>query len=411
MSDARASRWSGLLGAVLVCAACGESGDGGSAPADEQDETGGTTGAAAATTSDNVGSESTETTSNATVGSSTTDTDSSTGGGAAFVAGEDALIPVVEGAHIFWLGWDEGQNQREMDLQVSLPEPGFTYESVTLTLRLGCPEGACDWWDRKGSLGLVEDPDAEEPTVWELARFVTPYRVGGTWSLDVTALQTLLAGEQTLRLYIDTWVGPGHANGNGWIVDAQLEYVGGVPDLVPTAVVPLWPRRELTVGDPMNPLGEQLDAAALEVPMDAAKVEMWTVISGHGQGNLNNCAEFCQLAQGFLVGAGAVRRTIWRDDCDQNPIQGQQGTWTLPRAGWCPGDIVQPWVEDITEHAAPGSSVSVTYDIEEYENTCRPDAPMCMGCALGTGCDYDGGNHTAPTIQVSSAAVVYTEAG
>ena len=28
-----------------------------------------------------------------------------------------------------------------------------------------------------------------------------------------------------------------------------------------------------------------------------------------------------------------------------------------------------------------------------YENTCRPDAPTCAGCTLGTGCAYDGGAH------------------
>lgn len=329
----------------------------------------------------------------------------------AFEAGPDALVPLFEGAHIFWLGWDEGQNQRELDIEVDLPEPGFTYDSVTLTLRLSCPDGGCDWWDRKGSLGLIADPSDEESAVWELARFVTPYRVGGTWSLDVTALQSLLQGPQTLRLYIDTWVGPGHANGDGWMVDAQLEYVGGVPAQVPVAVVPLWPRRDLTLGDPLNPLAEQIDAVALEVPQEASRVDLWTVITGHGQGNLDNCAEFCQLAHGFLVADAPVQRTIWRDDCDQNPIQGQQGTWTHPRAGWCPGDMVQPWVQDISEHATPGSSIEVRYDVEAYENTCRPDAPMCSGCALGTGCEYDGGNHTPPSVQVSSAAIVYVEAG
>ncbi len=336
--------------------------------------------------------------------------DDSSGGAPTFVPGEDALVPLVEGAHVFWLGWDEGQNFRELDFEVELPEPGFTYTSVELTLRLSCPNDLCDWWDRKGSIGIVDDPSAEEPVVWEVARFVTPYRVGGTWTIDVTGLQPLLTGSKTLRVYIDTWVGPGHSNGDGWLVDAQLEYVGGVPDMVPVAVQPLWPRRELTIGDPLNPLSAQLDAAALEVPPGADRVELWSVITGHGQGNLDNCAEFCQLAHGFLVDEQPVQRTIWRDDCDQNPVQGQQGTWTLPRAGWCPGDVVQPWVQDITAQASAGSTVEVQYDTEPYENTCRPDAPVCMGCALGTGCDYDGGNHTAPTVFVSSAAVFYEEA-
>jgi hypothetical protein len=55
--------------------------------------------------------------------------------------------------------------------------------------------------------------------------------------------------------------------------------------------------------------------------------------------------------------------------------------------------------------------VEVAYDLSSYENTCRPDAPMCMGCALGTGCEYDGGNHTPPTIKMSAVLVVYQASG
>ncbi|MGH1342816.1 MAG: peptide-N-glycosidase F-related protein [Nannocystales bacterium] len=390
--------------AMLVgCGGSGADGPAGTSTGPEAGTSAASTGVDMPTASSSTGM------SSSSEGSEGTTSADSTGEGPAFLPGENALIPVFEGAHIFWLGWDEGQNQRELDFEVELPEPGFTYESVTLTLRLSCPDGLCDWWDRKGSIGLVAEPGREEPPVWELARFVTPYRVGGTWTLDVTALQTLLTGQQTLRLYIDTWVGPGHANGDGWIVDAQLEYTGGVPDLVPTRVIPLWPRQQLTLGDPLNPLPDQLAAAPLEVPPEAAKVELWSVITGHGQGNLDNCAEFCQLAHGFLIADAPVQRTIWRDDCDQNPVSGQQGTWTLPRAGWCPGDMVQPWVEDITAHATAGTSVEVVYDVTGYENTCRPDAPVCMGCALGTGCEYDGGNHTPPEVQVSSAVIIYEE--
>lgn len=391
-----------IFGALALVHGCADTPDQGDASAE------------ASTSETPAGSTGPETSSSGPAASSsgdegTTSADS-TGSAPAFVAGEDALVPLVEDAHLYWLGWDDGQNQREVDVQVELPEPGFTYTAVTLTLRLRCPDDRCDWWDRKGSIGLVSQPGREDPEVWELARFVTPYRVGGVWTLDVTPLQTLLTGRQTLRVYIDTWVGPGHANGDGWILDAQLEYVGGVPDLVPSRVVPLWPRQQLTVGDPLNPLEDQLGAATLEVPAEASRVELWSVITGHGQGNLDNCAEFCQLAHGFAIADAPVQRTVWRDDCDQNPVRGQQGTWTLPRAGWCPGDMVQPWIEDITALAAPGSSSEVRYAVADYENSCRPDAPVCTGCALGTGCDYDGGNHTPPEVQVSAAAVIYEAA-
>ncbi|MEO7327183.1 MAG: hypothetical protein ABI193_01305 [Minicystis sp.] len=42
-----------------------------------------------------------------------------------------------------------------------------------------------------------------------------------------------------------------------------------------------------------------------------------------------------------------------------------------------------------------------------YENTCRPDAAVCKGCTLGTGCPYDDGNHTEPNYQISTLLIAY----
>ena len=72
-------------------------------------------------------------------------------------------------------------------------------------------------------------------------------------------------------------------------------------------------------------------------------------------------------------------------------------------AGWCPGAIVAPWETDLA--LAPGP-LTIGYDVEAYTNTCRPDAPTCTGCTLGTGCDYDGGNHTEPSFQQSAVLVL-----
>jgi len=46
-------------------------------------------------------------------------------------------------------------------------------------------------------------------------------------------------------------------------------------------------------------------------------------------------------------------------------------------------------------------------DVEAYENSCRPDAPVCTGCSLGTGCEYDGGNHTTPVYKLSAALTLF----
>ena len=53
-------------------------------------------------------------------------------------------------------------------------------------------------------------------------RFVTPYRVSTSLSEDLSLLAPILEGRRLFRLFIDTWVGPGHPQGSGWLVSARL---------------------------------------------------------------------------------------------------------------------------------------------------------------------------------------------
>lgn len=369
-----------------------------------------TTSSSTATTQADPGESSSTgtTTGSSTSAASSGDGSSSTTSDETLEPGRDVTIVAFEDAHAFWLGWEDGQNARELDVDVEFPPADVGYGDIALYLDLACPNDACDWWDRFGTLGIVEGAGTENERVIEIARFITPYRVGGSWGIDVSALRPLLTDARTLRLHIDTWVGPGHANGDGWLVSARFEMFGGVPSPRPVEVVPVWTRDDVEIGCPDCDVTTSVPAMTLSLPAELARVELMSFITGHGQGNANNCAEFCQLEHGFLAGDTPIQRTVWRDDCDQNTIQGQQGTWTLPRAGWCPGDDVEAWVADITPPRGQ-RELDISYGLSDYENSCHPEAPVCEGCALGTGCEFDGGNHTAPNIKLSALAIIYAD--
>jgi hypothetical protein len=304
---------------------------------------------------------------------------------------EDTTVVAFDAEHVYF----GDPNRRTVDRAVTFPAAGQKWSRVTLTIGLSCPTGGCDWWDRLGRLSL-DTGDTE----LELARFITPYRVAGELAVDVTDLQRLLEGEHTVRVFIDTWVGPGHANGAGWLVDAKFDFEGGVASPEPFAVVPLWAPVGVVYGDPARP-SEQ--SVTVEVPEGATGARLRALVTGHGQGNAGNCAEFCSRTHAFTVGEAMLDRTVWRDDCPETTVPGQQGTWQYPRAGWCPGAIVHPWIDDVA--IAPGP-VTATWDAAPYENTCRPDAETCTGCTLGTGCDYDGGAHTEPRYELSAVLVL-----
>ena len=61
---------------------------------------------------------------------------------------------------------------------------------------------------------------------------------------------------------------------------------------------------------------------------------------------------------------------------------------------------------DVTS-VVPGQQVTVAYGVGNYVNTCRPDSPMCAGCAFSPNCAYNGMDHTKPVYALSAALVVY----
>lgn len=325
--------------------------------------------------------------------------------GPAPVIGTNQTVVALEAAHVFWSGWEEGQNAREVLSTVTMPPLEEQYERITMNFRLSCPDGACDPWDRLGSFGIVPDPDAEEPSYIELSRFITPYGVGYNWSADVTDLRPLLTGDVTFRVFIDTWVGPGSQFGNGWEVDASFSFIGGEPERPVLDVVPVWPMTRIVYGDPARPVADQLPTQSVTVPEGASALALRTFITGHGQGNAQNCAEFCPQNHTFTVSGTDHTRNVWRDDCETTSAPNQQGTFQYPRAGWCPGDITHDWTIDLG--APAGDTLDVTYAVDPYENTCRPDAPVCEGCALGNDCEWNDSNHTEPNYQMSALLIAY----
>jgi hypothetical protein len=278
----------------------------------------------------------------------------------------------------------------------ALPAPAL-YRRVTLHLELACPAGRCDRWDRTGRLYLVEgDPERRI----EVARFITPFGVGGAWDVDVTDLSPLLSGARGFEALIETWVEAGSPYGNGWLLDARLVYEGGLPADEPVAVAPLgW--GDVGIGDPAKP--PALAEETLTPPPGAGRAALRLLVTGHGQGNALNCAEFCALEHAVLVdGARHAVTELWREGCADNPIDKQTGTWQHDRAGWCPGADVIPWRVDLGPRAAP---FRLGYHISDYDNGCRPDGCNPAACRLGTSCDFDGGNHTPPVYALSALLV------
>jgi len=255
----------------------------------------------------------------------------------------------------------------------TLPAEPANWQKVVARLTIECPGSPndCDPWDRLGHLRLVT-PDQGDI---ELARFITPYDITGTgypgsctWTHNVTPWKSLLQG-----------------------------------------VVRLWGDDHLEYGNPANSIADQIPAMDIDIPADVTKVEVAVFATGHGQGNTGNCAEFCRKEHTVIADATAFSHLLWRSNCNINPCAPQGGTWTFSRAGWCPGAPAQPWKVDVTSAVLPGTTASLAYDVEAYENLCRPDNPDCVDGQTCAVCAYNGGGHTTPHYTLQAAVILYKD--
>lgn len=316
---------------------------------------------------------------------------------------------------VYVFGDHDGGSQRSFDVTVDFPVMPLTYRTITLSIALRCPTAvarSCDFVDQRGFVGVVQKTDNVE-TVYEIQRFITPYGSPASFTADVTSLRPLLSGPVVLRLWVDTWAHPGSNIGDGWRVDVSFDFAGGVPARWPIAVLPLWGETIFDYGDPAKPQ-PYIPARSVTVPADAKGVEIRTFVTGHGQGNSENCGEFCQKSHTFTIGSRPFTRSVWRSDCMTTGSPNQtSGAYVYPRAGWCPGATVLPWVADVTAAAPAGQTTQVSYNVQAYTNTCQPGVCTLMSCAFfGTAyfngsCIYDQQFHAVPYYVLSSLLVVY----
>ena len=272
------------------------------------------------------------------------------------------------------------ENRREVSQEVVFPEGG-SWAQVGLYFELSCPDnGLCDHWDRSGSLQLqLDSEDPEAPEYLELLRHITPYKLGMCQYIDITPLAPLLKGTRTISSWIDTWVGPGHSDGEGWKVTARFVFYPG-PSAAPSEIINVWGRRSITVGEVEEDVNvpSQITPFTFEVPATATRVEAHLITTGHSFGNALNCAEFCPMRHDLIINGMITSTNPWRSDCPDNPVSPQYGTWEYPRNGWCPGAVAIGDLVDLTPALLMGQSNTLSFDIRlangaEYNNNSPVD--------------------------------------
>jgi hypothetical protein len=266
---------------------------------------------------------------------------------------EATVIPVLTG----------GIEAEYVDAPVTLPDAATmaTFDTLEVEVIMECPDrdkpefGNCGPWDYLAHLYL----DDGEGGRLEVARFITTYHRESHWVVDASHALPWLAdgGTRSLR-YV--WAPPWNTQPTGVTLNLRLSRQRD--GLRPVATLPLFVGGALNAG-----YNEAHPPVTVQVPGGATRVELVSLITGHGMAT-NNCAEFCNHQHRFNLGA---REVFWefpeasgtyacRDTVSEGTVPNHGGTWWFGRGGWCPGVEVRPLVADITADA-PAGPLTVSY--------------------------------------------------
>jgi len=276
-----------------------------------------------------------------------------------------------------------------------LPSFCGAFDQITATLQVSCPSGGCGEWDRVASI----DARGKDGKWFEIIRYITPYGVPCSHSIDLTDYASILQGKVSFRLNCATL-------DNGYLYDLTFFYKAGTPAHKYSSVSRLW-NEIYPFGDPANL--QPVENIDFSFPSNAAAATLKVVSTGHGWGdnNTGNAAEFHHDIHHIWVnGQQTFTQDNWQD-CQPNPdaCQPQNGTWFYDRAGWCPGAIAHWFDFNMTPYVT-NQNVELGYIFDEdYVDLCHPNNPDCVTGVTCPDCN-DGFN---PNLVVASNLVVFAD--
>lgn len=200
----------------------------------------------------------------------------------------------------------------------------------------------------------------------EVARWITSYWREGRWVTDISQMLPLLqrGGLHTFRWESKQQFDPREVP---YVLTMSLRFSNSRRGMRPVEVRNLWAQGQ------GNPLNSEWSAnhpdQHFTVPAGTRKVELYTVITGHGSAS-SQCAEFCNHQHSFALNGGAPAVIQYREaqqleGCanrvNEGVVPNQHGTWYFGRGGWCPGSEVRPTITDLTPQIRMGMDNVLSY--------------------------------------------------
>lgn len=260
--------------------------------------------------------------------------------------------------------------QRVLDRTVSLPDAATmaSFDTLEVDVEIHCRQDPanCSEWDRIADIRLCLDDTCSESR--ELVRWITPYSRPGRmrWVMDASPLLGLLraGGDRLFRI----------TTGPDWEEPTPSDLKMSLRFSRRDASAPLASGADLAfVGGEFDATYNASHPAFTFTPPDGTrKVELVVLVSGHGQTEGDNCAEWCNHEHTFTVNGTSAHRVDFPGEAgrplgcaeraSEGVLPGQWGNWAPSRAGWCPGWPVSARVFDITSEVVLDGANELAYE-------------------------------------------------
>lgn len=265
------------------------------------------------------------------------------------------------------------------DTAVVFPDGTKDYRKINMVFTLGketCPAGSqyCAQWDYTVQLLVMTPTDT-----FELGRFITPYAHSSypnmplTWThdyvYDLTDYYDILKNGAVVRI---------HYSGYSWGFTGKMhfDFIEGTRPRDVVGIEKLW-NKSYKFGSTADPINVRTAERTITKPTGTVYAEARHIISGHGSDDqTNNCAEFCNKWYKWMVNGSAAQQVdIWRDDCGDNWVYPQSGTWVYDRANWCPGDVVFAKTLKVPASALTGPTFTAGMEFQPYTSSNQSNPP------------------------------------
>eukprot|EP00795_Rhopilema_esculentum_P014430 gene14430-5486_t len=238
------------------------------------------------------------------------------------------------------------------------------HSQVYLDMSLSCPgntDYSCPHWDHTVQLFL--DCGGGQFAGEELGRWITPFRRRiGRWLTPIKPLIPMFTSENcTFTMKTVPWAMP-------WKPALRIQLSPKIPKSEASdTLVPYKIKKLFNGGTFDKGYNKKYKPVEFIVPANAKKVKIYAVITGHGSDE-NNCAEFCVTSHNFIVNKKYTNTRVFSNagtptGCADRVSEGvepnEHGTWLYGRDGWCDGQEVDPWLEDITDQVKMNEQVNV----------------------------------------------------